>query len=129
MKSRGSAKSETSFTFSGSQQTNRESSASERSETTEGAVRIEGIEDHKTGRKKNVSRDTTNVRVGHNITDFIKSVGMSKSTFYNFIKSMDEMMEAGINLLELEEKVAKLEEEINRRSNVVSEIREANGSE
>ena len=39
------------------------------------------------------------------------------------------MMEAGINLLELEEKVATLEEEINRRSNVVTEIREANGSE
>ena len=38
-------------------------------------------------------------------------------------------MEAGINLLELEEKVAKLEEEINRRSNVVTEIREANGWE
>ena len=75
MRSRGSAKSETSLTFSGSQQTNRESSASERSETTEGAVRIEGIEDHKTGRKKNVSSDTTNVRVGHNRVEGIEGRG------------------------------------------------------
>lgn len=38
-------------------------------------------------------------------------------------------MTAETSVLELEEKVAKLEEEINRRSNVVTEIREANGWE
>jgi len=57
--------------------------------------------DSKGGRPKTVRAGQKTVRAGHTVTEFITGVGMARSTFYDFIKRMDEMMDAGINLLEL----------------------------
>jgi len=100
--------------------------------------------DPKGGRPKTVRAGQKTVRVGHTITEFIKSVGMARSTFYDFIKRMNEMMDSGINLLELpadmklveaaapksqaevelEEKIAEQGKELTSREKAAEEYKE-----
>jgi len=100
--------------------------------------------DSKGGRPKTVRAGQKTVRAGHTVTEFITGVGMARSTFYDFIKRMDEMMDAGINLLELpadmklveaaapksqaevelEEKIAKQETAIKNRDRTLTEFKE-----
>lgn len=100
---------------------------------------------HTLGRKKNVPVGQKNVPVGHSITEFIEQIGISKTTFYRFIKRIDTMVEEGIPIqelsgdmklveaaapksqqeVELEEKIALQEEEIKGRDRAIESFKKS----